>query len=216
MHSSPTSVHQLPAAFDVAAMVVAAAFGAHLARRRRIPLFGVLLAGVMVGLGGGMVRDVLLGLEAAAITAWYYIPAVLVAAIISGLTPPRLGFSGLPFVAVQGVSIGSLVGIGVQKAVEHDAPGPSAILLGVITATFGGALGDVLAGERAAIMREGHWLLLGIVCGAVVFYLTTIYIGFYAAVVVTVLVVAGLRVSSVRLNWTSPVFPGDHPRSGDP
>jgi uncharacterized membrane protein YeiH len=162
------------------------------------------------------VRDVLLGLEPAAITTWYYIPAVLVAAIIGGLTPPRMSLSQLPYVAAQGVSIGLLVGIGVQKAVEYRAPAPSAILLGVITGTFGGALGDVLAGERAAIMREDHWLLGTTVCGAVAFYLTTVYIGFDAAVVLTVIVVSGLRVLSVHLDWTSPVFPGDHRRSGDP
>ena len=51
------------------------------ARTMRIPLLGVLLAGVLAGLGGGMVRDVLLGLEPAAITTWYYIPAVLAAGV---------------------------------------------------------------------------------------------------------------------------------------
>ncbi len=207
--TTPSTAHQLPASFDIAAMVVAAAFGAHLARRRRAQLFAVLLAGVIVGLGGGMLRDVLLGLEPAAITVWYYIPAVLLAAIVGGFAPPRLRPSGLPFVAAQGVSVGLLVGIGVQKAVEYQAPGPSAILIGVIAGTFGGVLGDILAGERAAIMREGHWLLSGVVCGAVVFYLFTLYIGFDAAVVATVIVVAGLRTLSVRLNWTSPIFPGD-------
>jgi uncharacterized membrane protein YeiH len=155
-------------------MVVGAVFGARLASKRRVPLFGVLLAGVVAGLGGGIVRDVLLGLEPAAITTWYYIPAVLLAAIVGGLAAPRMNLSRLPFVAAQGVSIGLLVGIGVQKAVEYRAPAPSAILLGVVTATFGGALGDVLAGERAAIMREGHWFLSTTVCGSVVFYLTTL------------------------------------------
>ena len=108
-------------------MVVAAVFGAHVARRRRVRLFGVLLAGVIAGIGGGMVRDVLLGLEPAAITTWYYIPAVLLAAIVGGLTAPSRELSGLPLVAAQGLSIGLLVGIGVQKAVEYRAPGPSAI-----------------------------------------------------------------------------------------
>jgi uncharacterized membrane protein YeiH len=216
MHSSAISAHQLPASFDVAAMVVASAFGAHVARTRRVPLFGVLLAGLMVGLGGGMARDVLLGLEPAAIMTWYYTPAVLVAAIIGGLAAPSLDLGELPFVATQGVSIGLLVGIGVQKAVEYRTPAPSAILLGVITGTFGGALGDVLAGERAGIMREGHLLLSGVVGGAVVFYLLTIYVGFYVAVVATVIVVAGLRMLSVHLNWTSFEFPGDRLRSRDP
>jgi uncharacterized membrane protein YeiH len=212
----PSAAHQLPASFDVAAMVVAAAFGAHLARRRRAQLFAVLLAGVIVGLGGGMLRDILLGLEPAAITVWYYIPTVLLAAIVGGFAPPRLPPIGLPFVGAQGVSVGLLVGIGVQKAVEYQAPGPSAILIGVIAGTFGGVLGDMLAGERPVIMREGHWLLSGVVCGAIVFYFFTLYIGFDEAVVATVIVVAGLRTVSVRLNWTSPDFPGDNRPSGVP
>ena len=66
-------------------------------------------------------------------------------------------------------------------------------------------------------MREGQWLLPVIVCGAVVFWLVTTYIAFYPAVVITVIVVAALRVLSVRLGWISPVFPGDdlHPAGPD-
>ena len=208
-HMSPTPLHELPAWLDVAAMAVAAAFGAHVARTMRIPLFGVLLAGVIGGLGGGMARDVLLGLEPVAITTWYYIPAVLAAAIIGGLAARQVSISPLPFVAAQAIAAGLLIGIGVQKAVEYRAPPASAIFLGVVAATFGGAADDMLAGRRAAIMREDHWLLPVIVCGAVVFWLVTTYIAFYPAVVITVVVVTALRVLSVRLRWTSPVFPGD-------
>jgi uncharacterized membrane protein YeiH len=215
-HTSPTSLHQLPAWLDVAAMAVAATFGAHVARRRHVPLFGVILAGAVSGLAGGMVRDVLLGLEPAAITNWYYIPAVVAAAILGGSVARRVSLDPLPFVAVQAVAIGLLIGIGVQKAVQYHAPGPSAILLGVVTATAGGAIDDVLTGRRAAIMREGHWLLSVIVVGAVIFWLFTIYVAFYAAVVVTVILVASLRVLSVGLGWTSPVFPGDDRHSEDP
>ena len=64
--------HELPVWLDVGAMAVAAAFGARVARMHRIALFGVLLAGATAGLGGGMARDVLLGLEPVAITNWYY------------------------------------------------------------------------------------------------------------------------------------------------
>ena len=214
MTPTPTSLHQLPAWADVTAMAVAAAFGAHVARRRQIPLLGVLLAGVIGGLGGGIVRDVLLGLEPAAITTWYYIPAVLAAAIAGGSLAPRVSLSPLPFVAAQAIALGLLIGIGVQKAVEYRAPAASAILLGVIAATFGGAADDVLAGRRAAIMREGHWLLSAVGGGAVIFWLVTIYVAFYPAVVVTVIVVVTLRVLSVHFGWTSPVFPGDelHPQ----
>jgi hypothetical protein len=57
-------------------------------------------------------------------------------------------------------------------------------------------------------MREGHWLLSTTVCAAVVFCLTTLYISFHTAVVLTVIVVGGLCVLSVHLDWTDhPVFP---------
>ena len=88
------TAHELPAWLDVGAMVVAAAFGAHVARLRRIALFGVLLEGVVVGLGGGITRDVLLGLEPVAITNWYYIPAVLVAALLGGAVPEHVTRAG--------------------------------------------------------------------------------------------------------------------------
>lgn len=216
MGTTSTSLHQLPAWVDVTVMAVAAVFTAHVARRRRVPLFGVMLAGIIGGLGGGMARDVLLGLEPAAITTWYYIPAVVGAAILGGLAAYRVSLDPLPFVVAQAIAIGLLIGIGVQKAVEYRAPGPSAILLGVITATFGGTIDEMLTGRRATIMSEGHWLLSVIAVGAVTFWLMTIYVAFYPAVAVTVIVVAGLRALSVRLNWTSPVFPGDDLHSADP
>jgi uncharacterized membrane protein YeiH len=208
------SAHELPAWLDVGAMVVAAAFGAHVARLRRIALFGVLLEGVVVGLGGGITRDVLLGLEPVAITTWYYIPAVLIAAVLAGGL--RVSMNRLPFVIAQAFAIGLLIGIGVQKAVVYEAPAPGAIALGVITGAFGGAIADVLAGRQAAMLRERHWLLSAIVIGAVVFWLGTEYVGFYAAVVITVVIVVGLRVVSVGLDWTDPAFPGGDPPPEDP
>lgn len=209
----PTSIHELPAWVDVGAMAVGAIFGAHVARGRHVPLFGVLLAGVVGGLGGGIARDLLLGLEPAAIANWYYVPAILAAAAaVGGLTTRQVSLSPLPFVAAQAVALGLLVTIGVQKAVAYHTPGASAVLIGVVAATTGGALNDMFTSRPVAIMGEGPWLLGVIVCGAVIFWLMTIYVGFYPAVAVTVVGVAGLRVSSVRFGWTSPFFPGDDVR----
>jgi uncharacterized membrane protein YeiH len=203
-------VHELPTWADVGAMVVAAVFGAYAARERAIPFSGILLAGVVVGVGGGITRDVLLGLEPAAITNWYYLPAVLIAAIIGGWTAHLVITSRLPFVATQAIATGLLTGIGVQKALEYHAPIPGVIFLGVVTGCFGGALADMLAGSRPAIMREGPLLLSIVIVASVVFWLCTTYLGFYIAVVATDLLVVTLRVLSFHFNWTSsPIFPGD-------
>jgi uncharacterized membrane protein YeiH len=193
-------------------MAVAAVFGAHEARGRYVPAFGVLLAGVVAGLAGGMARDILLGIEPAAIANWYYVPAILSAAVVGGVTARQVSLRPLPFVAAQAVALGLLITVGVQKAVAYDAPGPSAVLIGVVAATTGGAVEDVLTSRRVAIMGEGPWLLGVIVIGAVTFWLFTTYTAFYPAVAVTVAAVGSLRLLSVRFGWSSPFFPGDHYR----
>jgi hypothetical protein len=132
-------------------MAVGTIFGAHTARVRRVPLFGVLLAGVVGGLGGGIARDLLLGLEPAAIANWYYVPAILAAAVVGALTARQVSLSPLPFVAAQAVALGLLITIGVQKAVAYHTPGPSAVLIGVVAATTGAVVvdqGDALSGNE--------------------------------------------------------------------
>jgi uncharacterized membrane protein YeiH len=98
---APLPLHSLPTWVDICAMAVAAAFGAATGRNRRLPLLAVLIAGVISGLAGGMIRDVLLGLEAAAIKNWYYIPAVLLAALAGGFLAHRLIQGHVPYLLAR-------------------------------------------------------------------------------------------------------------------
>ena len=75
----------LPLWFDLLAMSIAALFGGALARSRNFPIYGTLCAGVVSGLGGGMLRDMLLGKEPVAISNWIFIPTILVATVLGAL-----------------------------------------------------------------------------------------------------------------------------------
>jgi uncharacterized membrane protein YeiH len=206
---APLPLHSLPIWVDVCAMAVAAAFGAATGRNRRLPLLAVLIAGVIAGLVGGMIRDVLLGLEAAAIENWYYIPAVLLAALAGGFLAHRLVQGHVSYLLARALAVGLLVTIGVQKGIEYRAPAHAAIFLGIVCGTMGGATADVMAGERAAIFRQAHWGLAAVILSAVVFWLLTTYVDFWAAIVAAVLTAASLDTLSVKLGWNSPMFPGD-------
>jgi uncharacterized membrane protein YeiH len=206
---APLPLHSLPAWVDVGAMAVGAAFGAAAGRNRRLPVLAVLTAGVISGLAGGMFRDVLLGLEAAAIANWYYIPAVLLAAVAGGFLAHRLIQGHVPYLLARGVAAGLLVTIGVQKGIEYQAPADAAIFLGILAGTMGAATADVMAGERAAIFRQAHWGLAAVVLSAFIFWLLTTYVGFWVAIVAAVLTVASLDVLSVKFGWSSLMFPGD-------
>ncbi len=56
-----------------------------------------------MGLGGGITRDALLGLEPVAITTCYYIPAVLIAALLGEALAERVTMNRLPFVVAQAI-----------------------------------------------------------------------------------------------------------------
>lgn len=199
----------LPVWLSLGAMCVNGAFGAAVARSRYTPVFGVLLAGIVVGLGGGMVRDVLLNTEPVAIKDWYYIPAVLLAAGFGAVLFNHFVSRKQTYLLVQGVALGLLVTVGAQRALEYSAPFPSAVFLGVLTASAGGAITDTLTQHRAALLSQAHWLGLALLVGTLAFIPLSLYVNFYLAVVVTVVIVTLLRVFSVSRNWSSLSFPGE-------
>lgn len=214
MTGTPPAAMALPLWFDVTAMAINSVFGAAVARSRLEPIYGILLGGILVGLGGGMARDILLGLEPAAISRWIYIAAALAGSIVGGLffgpfvTKPR------PFLLLNGVTLGFLVTVGAQRAIAHGAPMTSAIFLGVITASFGGAVSDLLAGRRAAIVSQDHWLASALVAGAIAFVILSVLVNFWVAVAVGVTVVTVLQYLSKQRNWSSPSWPGESRTQG--
>jgi uncharacterized membrane protein YeiH len=199
-------------------MAVNGFFAAAVARNRGFPVYGTLFAGLLVALGGGMVRDVLLNLEPAAIANWIYIPAVIVAAAVGALTFHRVVAMPMPALILSGVAWGLLITIGVQKGVDYDVPVASAILLGVLTTTAGGIIVDGMAATRATVARQAHWTATALVIGSAAFWVVTTTLGFWPAVVTGVVVTTLLRVISVKRDWPSPLWPGQTraETSGDP
>jgi uncharacterized membrane protein YeiH len=205
----PLSLHTLPIWIDVCVMSINAAFGAAVARSRQLTILAVVVAGVIVGLGGGLIRDVLLGLEPAAIQNWYYLPAVLGAALVGGFLAHRLVQRHGTYLVVHSIAVALLVTIGVQKGLAYKTPADAAIFLGVVCGTAGGDVADVMAGERAGIFRHAHWGLGAIVVTAITFWLLTAYVGFWVATVAGVATNVSLELISVKLGWVIPKFPGD-------
>ena len=202
------STETLPLWFDLTAMSVAALFGGALARSRNFPVYGTLFAGVVSGLGGGMLRDMLLGKEPVAISNWIFIPTILVATIVGAFFFHRLIPIQNYYLVMRSLALGSLVAIGSQVAFNDGAPLPAVIFLGIGTATFGGIIVDVVASQRATIARQAHWFGSGMLVGAVVFAFVSFYVNFWLAVFLCIATVFSLSFFSVKRNWPSPMWPG--------
>ena len=199
----------VPLWIDLAAVVVGALAGAAIAAREELDVFGALLLAVVMGLGGGIVRDLLLGVRPVAVTSPYYLPTVAVAALVGLLFNSLMRRLRAIFVVLEALSDGLFTIVGVGKALYYNLPYVSAIFVGVCAAVGGGILADLLAGRPAAVIKRGPWNATAALVGAGV-YVTAdaLHVGIGVSQAVAFLVVVAMRLSSLRWDLQTP-FPPD-------
>jgi uncharacterized membrane protein YeiH len=166
-----TLIHplQLPLWIDLTAVVVGALAGAGVAVREQLDIVGVLLLALIMGIGGGIVRDLLLGLRPVAVTSRYYLPTVGAAALAGFLFTSLVRRFAPMFVVLDALSAGLFTVVGVEKALLYDLPYISAIFIGVSAAVGGGLLVDLIAGRPVEVVRRGPWNATAALTGASVY-----------------------------------------------
>ncbi|WP_269714534.1 trimeric intracellular cation channel family protein [Caulobacter sp. NIBR2454] len=192
---------------DFAAAAVFGATGALAAARRRhdIITFGFFAA--VTGVGGGTLRDLLIGAPVFWVARPGYIIACLAAAAaiwIVGRKPWR--FTALLWLDALGMAAYTVVGT--AKALSFGAPPISAVVMGVLTAAFGGIVRDVLAGEPSILLRREIYITAALAGSSVFVILTSLGVpygwaggaGFATALVI--------RSGALLLGWKMPAFPG--------
>jgi hypothetical protein len=146
---------RVPAPVDLAAIVIGALTGGLLAAREGFAVSGVLLLAVSGGLGGGLIRDVLLGdLPPVALTNPAYLPTVAITAAVTFYFSGWLSrLTGL-LVVLDAVTLGFFTVIGAQKAQLAALPSASVVFVGTLTAVGGAVIRDVLLAQRADRSRR--------------------------------------------------------------
>ncbi|TFV53759.1 TRIC cation channel family protein [Blastococcus sp. TF02A_35] len=198
----------VPAAVDLTAIVIGALTGGLLAAREGFAVSGVLLLAVSGGLGGGLIRDVLLAEgPPVALTNQAYLPTVAITAMVTFYFSGWLSrLTGL-LVVLDAVTLGFFTVIGAQKAQLAGLPSASVIFVGTVTAVGGALIRDVLLAQRAEIVQPGPYNAVAALIGATAL---TVLAGpldlgplLVAGLVITL--VAALRVLSVWRGWEAPV-----------
>ena len=213
------TVIDVPSWLDVLTVVVAALGGALFASRRRVTITGVLLVAVSVGLGGGMIRDVLLDVGAPkALSDPSYLPAAAVAAVCGMLLARWSSHIAVPMLLLDSLALGLFAVVGVERTLAADYPPASAVLIGVIAAIAGGIIRDLLVGDAPAIMQEGPWDASAALAGSVMMVIPIAGFGLPTRVVEwpIILMIGALSVLSVRLGWRAPMAGTLAPMLGRP
>jgi uncharacterized membrane protein YeiH len=199
---------RIPAAVDLAAIVIGALTGGLLAAREGFAVSGVLLLAVSGGLGGGLIRDVLLGdLPPVALTNRAYLPTVAIAAAVTFYFSGWLSRLTALLVGLDAVTLGFFTVIGAQKAQLVGLPSASVVFVGTVTAVGGALIRDVLLAQRAEIVQPGPYNAVAALIGATALTILAGPLGvdpLPVAATVIVLVTA-LRVLSVWRGWQAPV-----------
>lgn len=204
----PALIHplQVPLWIDLAAVVVGALAGAGVAARERLDVIGVLLLAVVMGLGGGIIRDLLLGLRPVAVTSRYYLPTVAAAALAGFLFSSLMRRFGTTFVVLDALAVGLFTIVGVEKALLYDLPYVSAIFIGVAAAVGGGLLVDLIAGRSVEIVHRGPWNATAALVGASV-YAVAAALGAATGIcqAAAFIVVVVMRLASLRWGLQTPL-----------
>ena len=123
--------------------------------RARLDLYGVVILAGVVGLVGGIIRDILLGaLPPATFSDWRYLATAAVGGLVTFFAGPTLERLSHPLNVFDAAGLSLFCVTGATKALAFDVGPAQAVLLGVITATGGGMLRDVLVGEVPTVLRR--------------------------------------------------------------
>ncbi|MBX3568361.1 MAG: trimeric intracellular cation channel family protein [Rhizobiaceae bacterium] len=153
---------------DYAGVAVFAATGALSASRKQMDVVGFLFLGAVTGIGGGTFRDLILGVP----VFWVLNPAyVLVCACVAILVyfgAHRLESRYVMLLWLDAVGLAAYAVLGAAKGMAVTDSATVAIVMGMLTATFGGILRDLLAGEPSVLLRPEIYVTAAI-AGAALF-----------------------------------------------
>jgi uncharacterized membrane protein YeiH len=202
---------------DFLAIVVAALGGVLAARGKGIDLFGAVTLAVVTALGGGTLREAVLGVEAAPWVrdANYLLTAAgagfLAFIVLKGewITLPRRSFLVADALALALFSI-----TGVSRGLELGVNPLVAIALGVTTGVAGGAVRDVLLGEIPLVLRnQDNFYATAALCGCSVYVVLLPYIPSVPLMILTAALITALRLGSIYWDLRLPHFTPTTPES---
>ncbi|MFZ1880469.1 MAG: trimeric intracellular cation channel family protein [Gaiellaceae bacterium] len=188
-------------ALDLIGTFAFALSGALLAVRKRMDIFGVVVLAVASGLGGGIIRDVLIGATPpVAITHWGYLATAAAAGLVGFAAPAAVTRARRMVLVFDAVGLGLFAVSSTAKALEHGVPAVGAVVIGVITAVGGGVARDLLAGDVPVILHSDIYATPAAVAGIIVATVSrspSVELG--AAILAT-----GIRLAALRFRWSAP------------
>jgi uncharacterized membrane protein YeiH len=191
---------------DLIGVAVFAASGASAAIAKRLDLFGVAFVGFVAALGGGIVRDLVIGaVPPLAFADSRYALTAVSASIAMFWLHPRLSRLRRTVLVLDAAGLGLFTVTGTVKALDAGVPDVGACLIGMLTAIGGGLARDLLTGEIPVVLQRDIYAVVALGGAILVTLMRELGLGGAFPAVIAATLVTGLRLVALYRRWSAPV-----------
>jgi uncharacterized membrane protein YeiH len=171
--------------------------------QKKFDLVGTLIIGFVTAIGGGTLRDILIGrFPVGWLNDRNYLIVIIMGCIVAYLFKNKVTKYKKSMFLFDTVGIGLFTILGIQTALQYDLNIEICLLMGVISACFGGIIRDVLTNEIPLIFRKEVYATACFIGGLVYIILTKISNIENLNILVSIFIVILIRYFSIRYKWS--------------
>ena len=210
MHfTDPQLVNSIQTIIEILGTLAFAISGIRHAAAKHFDWFGGFVCGFAVAIGGGTLRDVMLGLPPFWMTSPLYIVCTIVAQIFVISVSRMLKRLDNAWFFFDTLGLASFTITGIQKTIECGYPFWVAIIMGCITGAAGGVIRDVLLNKTPVVLRKEIYAMASIVGGLLYWVLTDMNVNMAITGVATFVFIVTIRILAVKYHISLPVLKDD-------
>ena len=195
-------------ALDYAGVALFAATGALAAARRKHDIIAFAFFAAVTGIGGGTLRDLLIGAPVFWVKDSGYLAVCIATAVLIWFLGAARPWRSSALLWLDAVGLAAYAVVGASKALDLGVPPLDAIVMGLLTATFGGIVRDVLAGEPSVLLRREIYLTAALIAAAIFVLLAQVGVNTLVAASAGFVAGFGVRAGALGFGWSLPGFEG--------
>ena len=192
--------------FDVLAAVVFAVSGALVASRKGMDVMGFIWLAIVTGVGGGTVRDLILGVPVFWVQNPIHVSACLVTAVVMHFIAPLVESRYTMLLWFDAFGLALVTIAGTVKALDVGSPALVAIAMGVVTGSFGGIIRDTLGHVPSILLKHEIYVTASVLGSCAYVALNAFEPERLSAMIAGFVVTFGVRGLAITFGWSLPVF----------
>ncbi len=192
---------------DLIGTLVFAISGTLTAMDKQFDIFGAFVIAFVTAVGGGTIRDMLIGSQP---VGWMqdlnYLTAIVLGVVFAYVLQQLIQYLRRTFFLFDTIGIGIFTVLGLQKTLSFGISPIVAIMMGTVSAVFGGVLRDNLSNEIPLIFRKEVYATACLAGGIIYVGLMKLGVDKELNTFLTILFIISIRILAVRYHWSLPII----------